>query len=81
METALYGGRVDINHDMQILRTYLKKYFTPQVISGQRPLMGKLSVPQDPTANMSSHLELFKNLPDSDSPQMFGLPSSADISV
>jgi len=81
METALYGGRVDINHDMQILRTYLRKYFTPQIISGSKPLMGKLSVPQDQNNSASSHLEIFKALPDSDSPQMFGLPSSADISV
>lgn len=43
--------------------------------------MGKITVPQDKSASSSSHLEIFKSLPDSDSPHIFGLPSSADISV
>ena len=78
---ALYGGRIDSNHDMLILKTYLKKYFSTEVMQGSESLMGNIQVPQGGGQSASNHLSLFKQLPDSDTPQTFGLPVTADISV
>ena len=59
MEVALYGGRIDSNHDMLVLRTYLKKYLNSNVLKGGTHLMNKISVPQGQGQTAKSHLELF----------------------
>jgi hypothetical protein len=45
MEMALYGGRIDSNHDMLILKTYLKKYLSTNVLEGSSSLMSNIQVP------------------------------------
>ncbi|MEO0337432.1 MAG: hydroxyacylglutathione hydrolase C-terminal domain-containing protein, partial [Pseudomonadota bacterium] len=58
---ALYGGRIDSNHDMLILKTYLKMFFTTSVFDGSQSLKSGISVVQDATS-VDQHLKEFEKL-------------------
>ena len=79
MENALYGGRIDSQHDMLILKTYLQMMFNKSVFLDSGKLQGGITA--NPSSKTEDHLKGFSALPNKDSPATFGLPPTADISV
>lgn len=79
LENAIYGGRVDNEFDMRVLRTYMQTIFGEQTISGKTPLSGLVKVPG--TGNVQEFYNTIMKVPDIDNPDIFGLPSNIDRSV
>lgn len=79
LENAVYGGRIDNEMDMRLLRTYLEKFFTAGIMRGSEPVFDNVVTSQ--ANDHASSLQLFNSLPDTDTPETFGLCSTADVSV
>lgn len=79
LENAIYGGRIDNEIDMRLLRTYLEKFFCVDIFEGKTPVFASITAIQAKDTNSS--LSLFSKLPDKDTPASFGLCSTADVSV
>ena len=79
LENAIYGGRIDNSFDMKVLKTYLKQFFSSDVFQGTKKLSNAIPVPK--TSTIKDYLQYVAQLPDHDSPQMFGLPPNIDRSV
>ena len=81
LELAVYGGRLDNQFDMRVLSTYLRTFFSHNMLSnhGSAPNK-KLSQGLDlPFSNqISDFLGVIKQLPGTDSPFRFGLAGNAD---
>ena len=50
LENAIYGGRVDNDFDMRVLRTYMEQIFNDSVMSGRAKLSDTISAPQGKNA-------------------------------
>ena len=46
MENAIYGGRVDNEYDMRVLRSYMQQVFKDAILKGQAPLSNMVQTPQ-----------------------------------
>lgn len=79
LENAIYGGRVDNEFDMRVLRTYMQSIFGEATISGKAPLSGLVSVPK--SGNVQDFVQSIQKVPEIDNPDIFGLPSNIDRSV
>eukprot|EP00727_Mastigamoeba_balamuthi_P008592 m51a1_g4355 putative cytoplasmic dynein 2 heavy chain 1 (4311) ;mRNA; f:228679-242475 len=82
LENAVYGGRVDNVFDGNILRTYLRQYFSADLLSpsGPRhPLAPKVDLPS--SANRADYAAAIARLPESEPPAYFGLPANIDRSL
>lgn len=79
LENAIYGGRVDNEFDMRVLRSYMKEVFLDTTLKGQAALSNMVNTPQ--TTDVRSFVNLISQLPEADQPAMFGLPSNIDRSV
>lgn len=79
LENAIYGGRIDNEIDMRLLRTYLEQFFCREIFDGKRPVFASVTATAAKSADQS--LKLFDALSDKDSPATFGLLSTADVSV
>eukprot|EP00743_Colponemidia_sp_Colp-15_P007052 GILK01007609.1.p1 GENE.GILK01007609.1~~GILK01007609.1.p1 ORF type:complete len:2172 (-),score=437.61 GILK01007609.1:43-6558(-) len=83
LENSIYGGRIDNEFDLRVLKAYLQQYFASDALLGsaasRRPLAQGVVVP---SSNQSrEYLQLIGNLPDIDAPILFGLPPNIDRSV
>jgi len=78
LENAVYGGRVDNEFDMKVLKTYLRTFFNPNVFAGIK-LSGVVDVRS--AQGLKDVLALVNKLPEQDNPRVFGLPSNIDRSV
>lgn len=79
LENAIYGGRMESEYDVRILRTYLDRFFTPDVLSTskrQRTLYGDIMLPK--SGKHSDCMNVVNALTDSDVPAVFSLPPNAD---
>lgn len=79
LENAIYGGRIDNDFDVRVLRAYISKIFKDSVLRGQEPLSNMIPVPQ--SANVRDYVGIINKIPEQDNPQLFGLPSNIDRSV
>eukprot|EP01022_Parablepharisma_sp_SALTPOND_P023029 TRINITY_DN475_c0_g1_i1.p1 TRINITY_DN475_c0_g1~~TRINITY_DN475_c0_g1_i1.p1 ORF type:complete len:3195 (-),score=434.63 TRINITY_DN475_c0_g1_i1:26360-35944(-) len=79
LENAVYGGRIDNEFDIKILRCYLRNIFNPEVMAGSKRLSNMVQVPA--TTQLKDIMALISKLPDTDTPEIFGLPSNIDRSV
>ena len=79
LENAIYGGRVDNEFDMRVLRSYMTEVFKDATLKGQAALSNMANTPQ--ATDLRSFVSLISQLPESDQPAMFGLPSNIDRSV
>eukprot|EP00828_Plagiopyla_frontata_P016359 TRINITY_DN2149_c0_g1_i7.p1 TRINITY_DN2149_c0_g1~~TRINITY_DN2149_c0_g1_i7.p1 ORF type:complete len:406 (+),score=66.21 TRINITY_DN2149_c0_g1_i7:148-1365(+) len=78
-ENAIFGGRIDNEYDMKVLRAYLKSYFSKKVLSGDQQLPTGLPIPQSKAIKDYS---LFINkMNEQDIPSYFGLPMNIDKAV
>jgi dynein heavy chain 2 len=79
MEDAIYGGRVDNPSDLRVLRTIVAQLYNPQMLNRGGEIARGVKMPikcgfEDLT--MWAH-----DLPDLDSPSMFGLPENIQRAV
>ncbi len=82
-DQAVYGGRVDNPIDSDVLKVYLKQYFTNSYFNGT----GKgpklkfgpgITLPN--SCELKDFKELCESISDSDTPRFFGLPLNIDRS-
>eukprot|EP01116_Phalansterium_solitarium_P024802 TRINITY_DN91_c0_g1_i1.p1 TRINITY_DN91_c0_g1~~TRINITY_DN91_c0_g1_i1.p1 ORF type:complete len:4098 (+),score=2051.07 TRINITY_DN91_c0_g1_i1:208-12501(+) len=81
LENAIYGGRVDNEYDVRVLRSYLQLYFNNDVL-GKTPknkLDRNLTLPV--VTEHQAFVELVQKMSDSDNPGMFHLPGNIDRSL
>jgi dynein heavy chain 2 len=82
MENAVYGGRVDDPFDFRVLKAYLARYFTNDVLTGKKELLPERSDMRLPQTNVhADYQSLIEKLPDNDLPNFFGLPDNIERSV
>lgn len=79
LENAIYGGRVDNEYDMRVLRTYMQEIFRDETLKGKVSLSDITTVPQ--SANTRDYVGVINKLPESDNAEIFGLPANIDRSV
>ena len=79
LENAIYGGRIDNENDMRLLKTYLDEYFNMDIFEGKKPVFSQTTAMQ--ATDPSSAYKLFEHLHEKDTPESFGLCSTADVSV
>lgn len=78
LETAIYGGRIDDELDLGVVRAYLEQFYNDGIFQGKK-VSNFLSVPQ--SKSIKDFLALIAKIPDTDSPNLFGLPFNIDRSV
>ena len=79
LEFAIYGGRIDNELDLRVLRAYLEQYYSPEVLSQGKKVSNLFNVPQ--SKSLKDYLMLINKLQDVDNPSIFGLPMNIDRSV
>jgi len=80
VKITFYGGRIDNDFDLEVMNTYVDYLINPESYknSGQ-PLFSTFKVINSAQAN--DYKQLISDLPDSDSPLQFGLPTTVERSV
>ncbi|CDJ30651.1 Dynein heavy chain family protein, related [Eimeria mitis] len=79
---AMYGGRVTDDYDRRVLATYLEEYLGEFVFDSYRQFsFSKAPISYALPADSSSagHIEFIKNMPSSNTPEVFGLHTNAEI--
>lgn len=79
MEFAIYGGRIDNDHDVRVLVTYLKKYFSTAILGGKKRLFDAFDMPN--SNNHADYKQLILSLSDTDMPSVFCLPANIEGAV
>lgn len=78
-ENAIYGGRIDNEFDMRVLRAYLELYFNNEILFNGKKLSIGVSLPN--SKNLKEFTILINKLNDNDNPIVFGLPNNIDKAV
>ncbi len=79
LENAIYGGRIDDELDMGVVKAYLELYYNPEVLAGNKKLANFIPLPQ--SKSVKDYVAIISKLPDTDNPSIFGLPGNIDRSV
>jgi len=79
LESAIYGGRIDNELDLRVLRAYLEQYYNDHVLNQNKKVAGMIALPD--SRSIRDYLMLISKLPESDNPSFFGLPVNIDRSV
>jgi dynein heavy chain 2 len=84
MDDAIYGGRIDNVYDNRVLRSYLTMFFNDMLASddagGTEVLVGTaLRMPK--STDYDAFKKIIENIPDIDSPFIFGLPDNIERSL
>jgi dynein heavy chain 2 len=79
MKFAIYGGRIDNDHDVRILYTYLVRFFHQSTLAGQRQLTAGLPLPS--SNDRDDYVRAIDQLPSSDSPAQFSLAANVGGNV
>ncbi|KAL8431246.1 hypothetical protein ACSSS7_005394 [Eimeria intestinalis] len=79
---AIYGGRVTDDYDRRVLETYLDEYLGEFLLDTYKQFsfcsrQRGYTLPCDDTC--TGHIEFIKSMPTSNSPEVFGLHSNAEI--
>ena len=78
-QTLAYGGRINNQQDLDILKTHLKEFFSNSSMNSYwQPLQMKLVVPQ--SQNLQDYLSAIAQLPDAETPENLGLSASTNLS-
>lgn len=81
MKFAIYGGRIDNDHDVRVLVTYLGLFFHKDILSANRGPSGRKLTPgmELPFSNSrADYIRLINQLPNTDVPSTFGLPENIE---
>lgn len=80
LENAVYGGRIDNDHDLRTLKCYLETIFNDEIIGTrgkrQKALPGTRGTIVPHAKSHGQYAALVESLPDDDSPDIFGLPAN-----
>jgi dynein heavy chain 2 len=82
LDDAIYGGRLDNPFDQQVLATFLRRLFNPDIVGGApggkvKALPGsKVLVPT--TNHRADYVSIVAALPDVDTPGLFCMPENID---
>ncbi|KRX18927.1 Cytoplasmic dynein 2 heavy chain 1 [Trichinella nelsoni] len=79
-ENVVYGGRIENEFDMQILRAYLKQYFNKVIAEDNRVAIAAGQCVLPTSTSYEEYASVISHLPDYDSPDVFGLPSNINRS-
>jgi len=85
MTFAVYGGRIDNDHDLRVVTTYLRHYFNVDVLSdpngavAARKLIPGVELPA--STNRADYMRLIEGLPNQNLPSTFGLPENVEATV
>ncbi|KRY49657.1 Cytoplasmic dynein 2 heavy chain 1 [Trichinella britovi] len=79
-ENVVYGGRIENEFDMQILRAYLKQYFNKVIAEDNRVVIAAGQCVLPTSTSYEEYASVISHLPDYDSPDVFGLPSNINRS-
>jgi dynein heavy chain 2 len=76
-DDAVYGGRLDNDQDMRVLKVFLRRVFNDEVaVQAVKPLFAGLTVPK--SNDHAAHVKAIQQLPDVNHTAMFHLPVNAD---
>lgn len=78
-ENAIYGGRIDNEFDMRVLRAYLEQYFNNEVLFNGKKLSIGVGLPS--SKSLKEYTILINKMNDNDNPSLFGLPNNIDKAV
>ncbi|GAB6032228.1 Cytoplasmic dynein 2 heavy chain 1 [Chamberlinius hualienensis] len=81
-ENTVYGGKIDNNFDVKVLRSYLKAYFNSGIISGtvdRKQLSSNIVLPI--SFQHYDYTKAIAQLSDIDKPAILGLPANIDNSA
>jgi dynein heavy chain 2 len=84
MEQAIYGGRIDNDHDIRVVVTYLHKYFNRSALpTAAAPASSKLTVGIElPISNKyDDFMRIINALPNTDAPSVFTLAPNVEGAV
>jgi len=82
---AIYGGRVDNEHDVRVLVTYLRRFFHRDILPPgvstppARKLAPTIELPS--SSRKEDYVQLIHRLSDTDAPQLFSLPDNIESTV
>lgn len=74
---VMYGGRVTDDFDKRLLITFTQVWFNESLLSSGFEFYKGYKVPN--SRNLSTYVDYISSLPASDTPEVFGLHSNADI--
>jgi len=85
MKYAIYGGRIDNDHDVRILVTYLSTFFSDKVLqpTAASPAGRQLSkgIVLPISNNYDDYMRVVQGMADVDQPYLFGLANNVEGSV
>lgn len=73
MLDTVYGGRIDNDVDMRLMDTYLHEFFNNEIEKGTKPLYKNITC--------KNQDDLIRELPETDTPEIYGLPMGIDKAV
>ena len=71
---AIYGGRIDSEHDIKVLEVYLRRFFSANIGAGRGRLSRTAKLPD--SNQHRDYVAMIKNMPSVDAPDLFGLPAN-----
>lgn len=74
---VMYGGRVTDDFDKRLLVTFTNVWFNESLLTTNFEFHKGYRVPM--SRNLCTYVEYINNLPTSDTPEVFGLHTNADI--
>lgn len=82
LQSAIYGGRIDVDADVRVLLTYLLRFFRLSTLTSNQPdhrLTAGVDLPV--TNARDDYLAIIRKLPDVDIPRLFSLPENIEGAV
>lgn len=81
LENAIYGGRVDNDYDVRVLKGYLQYYFNNEMLGKQATKKFSKTFNLPNSVQHEAYMDIITQLPDADNPTLFFLPSNIDRSL
>ncbi|XP_001847712.2 cytoplasmic dynein 2 heavy chain 1 [Culex quinquefasciatus] len=78
-EKVGYGGRIDNDNDFEKLELLLREFFDEKIMTSRwQPMFMNVSFPN--SNHLEDYLKVVEQLPDTDTPNLYGIPASTNAS-
>ncbi|XP_055594856.1 cytoplasmic dynein 2 heavy chain 1 [Uranotaenia lowii] len=78
-EKVAYGGRIDNDNDFEKLEHLLREFYDEKIMNSRwQPMFIGVSFPN--SNHLEDYLKVIEQLPDTDSPALYGIPASTNSS-